>query len=364
MVSLHSSPPVQRPLARLSLLGILLLGMSVSQGCGRKESAKAEKKGFEALLQNDYDLAIADFNEAIRLNPNDGDAYYGRGCAYYEKGDHDRAIADESDAIRLDPTSGEAYHKRGSAYEHKRHYDKAIADYSEWIRIYPGDPDAYHTRGTAYLFRSFPHTQDDYDNAIADYSEVIRIDTNSAVSWWRSNSAHAYSTRASAYQQKGDYDKAVSDYSEAIRIDTNSADSYSSRASAYESKGDYDKAIADYSEAIRLKSDFDTYNSLATLYALCPNARFRNGEKAVEYAKKACELSDEMSAKWRVSKEMGHDRCLGTLADAYAEAGNFDEAVKCASKILESSTSKEHSEIWRQRLGLYEQKRTYHYPNR
>jgi tetratricopeptide (TPR) repeat protein len=53
--------------------------------------------------KDDYDSAIADFNEAIRLNPNFALAFKERGYAYYLKEDHDRAIADYSEAIRLDP---------------------------------------------------------------------------------------------------------------------------------------------------------------------------------------------------------------------------------------------------------------------
>jgi tetratricopeptide (TPR) repeat protein len=49
------------------------------------------------------DRAIADFSEAIRLNPLLASAYHDRGVAYRAKGDQRRAIADHADAIRLDP---------------------------------------------------------------------------------------------------------------------------------------------------------------------------------------------------------------------------------------------------------------------
>ena len=53
--------------------------------------------------KGDHDKAIADFTEAIRLNPKDAEAYYSRGGAYGEKGDYDKAIADFTEAIRLNP---------------------------------------------------------------------------------------------------------------------------------------------------------------------------------------------------------------------------------------------------------------------
>ena len=49
------------------------------------------------------DAALADLTEAIRLNPNDANAYNLRGVVYLEKRDTERAIADYTEAIRLDP---------------------------------------------------------------------------------------------------------------------------------------------------------------------------------------------------------------------------------------------------------------------
>jgi Flp pilus assembly protein TadD len=97
-----------------------------------------------------------------------------------------------------------------------------------------------------------------------------------------------------------------------------------------------------------------SYNHLAWLLAACPNANFRNGAKAVEYAKKACELSG-----WKDAST------LSTLAAAYAEAGDFDNAVKWQNNYLESdylksNPSNDTLEKARQRLSLYQQKKPYH----
>src|SRR6516165_1397499 len=62
-------------------------------------------------------------------------AYYNRGLAYQEKGDNDRAIADYDQAIRLDPKYAFAYNGRGNAYKAKGDNDRAIADYDQAIRL-------------------------------------------------------------------------------------------------------------------------------------------------------------------------------------------------------------------------------------
>ena len=57
--------------------------------------------------------------------------------------------------------------------------------------------------------------------------------------------------------------------------------------------------------------------NLAWIYATCPDRRFRNGPKAVEFARRACELSGWKNAQ-----------CRQTLADAYLEAGDSDHAIE------------------------------------
>ena len=59
------------------------------------------------------------------------------GAAYGNKGEYDRAISDFTEAIRLDPKLASAYYNRGIAYENKGEHDKAIADYTEAIRLEP-----------------------------------------------------------------------------------------------------------------------------------------------------------------------------------------------------------------------------------
>ena len=167
------------------------------------------RQGIEKIERGDYDGAIADYTQAIRLDPNNANAYGNRGIAYGEKGDYDRAIADYNQAIRLDPNDPAAYYNRGIAYRRNGDYDRAIADYTQAIRLDPNDPAAYYFRGAAY------NRKGDYDHAIADYTEVIRLDPNEA---------GGYYNRGTAYSRKGDYDRAIADFEAALRINPNNAD--------------------------------------------------------------------------------------------------------------------------------------------
>ncbi len=56
------------------------------------------------MNKGDYDRGIQDFNQAIKLNPDDADAFYNRGLAYAHKRQCDRAIEDFNRASKLDST--------------------------------------------------------------------------------------------------------------------------------------------------------------------------------------------------------------------------------------------------------------------
>jgi tetratricopeptide (TPR) repeat protein len=207
--------------------------------------------GYANFQRGDYDRAIADFTQVIRLDPNDAWAYNSRGTAYHQKGDSDRALADFTQAIRLNPNDAKAYYDRGVVYHlGKKDSDRAIADYTQAIRLDPNYAWAYTNRGAAYYGKG------DLDKAIADYTQGIRL-----------NDADAYFNRGLAYRNKGDYDRAIADFTQRIRLDPNYAGAYNSRGYAYAYKGDYDRALADINQAIRLSpNDANYYDSRGEIY--------------------------------------------------------------------------------------------------
>ena len=142
------------------------------------------------------------------------DAYYQRGLVYIDKASRERkqagqmydlAIRDFNDAIRLNPTMAAHFVGRASAYMLKEEFRQAIADFTEAIRLAPGDEYTYLHRGIAY------HTVNEPDNAISDCSEAHRInpqDVNPLI-----NRGIVY------YSKKGLYDLAIQDFTEALDID-------------------------------------------------------------------------------------------------------------------------------------------------
>jgi len=116
----------------------------------KKRANAYSNRGFAYDDKGEYDKAIADYTQAIKINPKNAIAYTNRGAVYYSKGALDRAIADFDEAIKLNPNDALAYANRGIAYDNKGEVDRAIADFDKAIALDPNDGEAYKNRGAAY----------------------------------------------------------------------------------------------------------------------------------------------------------------------------------------------------------------------
>jgi Flp pilus assembly protein TadD len=122
--------------------------------------------------KNNYERAIADYDQSIQLKPDYAEAYYNRGVAYGDKGDYERAIADYDQAIQLKPDDAKAYNNRGSAYDHKGDYERAIADYDQAIQLKPDYAKAYYNRALDYKLEG------NKDKAIADLKTFLELNND------------------------------------------------------------------------------------------------------------------------------------------------------------------------------------------
>jgi tetratricopeptide (TPR) repeat protein len=128
-----------------------------------------KSRGHARRLGSELDLALKDYDEAIRLAPKEAAYRFGRGTAWHETGDYDKAIKDYNEAIQLDPKYTLAYHTRGLAWRAKGDYDKAIGDFTEAIKLEPKDAVALNDRAVAWI------TKKEYDKAVKDFDEAVRV---------------------------------------------------------------------------------------------------------------------------------------------------------------------------------------------
>jgi tetratricopeptide (TPR) repeat protein len=117
--------------------------------CPTPEAYK--NSGLAYANQGQYELAIADFNRALELNPRDAEAFNNRGGVYANQGQWDLAFADFNRALELNPSYAEALNNRGGVYANQGRYDLAFADFNRALELNPSYGMAYNNRGWAML---------------------------------------------------------------------------------------------------------------------------------------------------------------------------------------------------------------------
>jgi tetratricopeptide (TPR) repeat protein len=170
---------------------------------GEKLAEAFNTRGIGYRLKGEYDRAIQDYNQAIRINAKFATAYNNRAIAYDTKGDYDRAIADYEQAIKLKP-SAETYFNRGNAHLGKSHYDHAIDDYNQAIKLKPDFAAAFDNRCWARAVVGI------LKPALADCNQALRLMPNNPAT---------LDSRGFVFLKMTNFDAAVSDYDAALRSD-------------------------------------------------------------------------------------------------------------------------------------------------
>jgi len=226
-------------------------------------------RGCRYIAKGEYDSAIADFNAAIRQNPGMADAHFNRGFVYEKissdnKGNavyakkgaynmkdiakeyYDLAMADYSETIRLDPNYEDAYTRRYQTDVWRKDnfsdFRGVIAACSDTIRRNPNNAPAYLNRGFVYYYMR-EKNKSFIDSALADLNEAVQLNRNLAV---------AYYTRGRVHFDLNDYSRALADYSDAIRVNPEYSSAYSGRGRIYYINHDYNRAEQDYKTALKI----------------------------------------------------------------------------------------------------------------
>jgi tetratricopeptide (TPR) repeat protein len=223
---------------------------TVIDGCGAIIAANTEtprnlatahsNRGFAYRKKNRNDLALPDFVQAIRLNPNDPAGYEGRGAVEVNNGQIDQAAADYDTEIRLAPDASGGYKGRADVDANRGDWPAALADNSKALQIEPTYEEALEGRGAVYAVMK------QWDLAYADDTAALKLNPNSAA---------ANLGVGEVLAQKGQYAQAIPYYDQSVAQnaqDTLEAVALHARAVAKMFTGDMQGAVADQSAAKNL----------------------------------------------------------------------------------------------------------------
>jgi len=249
------------------------------------------------------DLALKDLNAAIQSDPKHAGAYYERGYIFKWNNDVDAAIRDFDHAIRLNPKNTNFYDAKAGVFFQLKRWNEALNVIQIELGVNPKAPGAY------------------------GYRALIE-------------------------ERMGKTKSALADADTALTLDHNSAEAHVVRAKSYIRLKEIPQAEAELRVLLHLRSpgaEAANLNTVAWIRATCTEQQLRNGKEAVAMAKKACELTHWQNPGY-----------TDTLAAAYAEADDFDSAIKYQEEALKGVNWRPPpNEDAGQRLELYRHHQPY-----
>jgi len=181
--------------------------------------------------QGELDQAVAEFEKAVELDPNDAEAHRNLGTAYGEQGKWEESLAAYEKAVAINPDYGEAYGDMVAAYFNLGKLTEATAAGEKGIELAPDYAMGYNNLGSVY------GAQGQIDTAIALFEKGIQADPDCA---------NCYYNLGFAYEQVEQLDQAIAAYQKAVGADPNYLDAYENMGTVYARQNRLEEAIAQF----------------------------------------------------------------------------------------------------------------------
>ncbi len=284
------------------------------------------------VTEGKMDEAIEQVNRVIEIDPESPAGYAIRSSIHILQDKNDDALDDLDSAIERDPGNIQILLSRAGLLEMNRSFEEALADVDHVLELRPGLSDALLMRAQISM------SADRFDDAILALKELME----------RQPDRYEYKLQlAMIFAADSRPRRAVEVYNSILKSKGISEiirwEALRGRADAGLSIGAHAEAVADYEAAMEIDGDDSgILNNLAWVLATTPKDGVRDGKRALEFAKRACELTDYKAA-----------HILSTLAASYAELGDFEEARKWSEKAVDLGEG-EIQEHLREELKSYE----------
>jgi tetratricopeptide (TPR) repeat protein len=222
---------------------------------------KIKKKIKKSKVENKTQATV----EGVRFE--EAEYLYRRGLELQEKGFFNEAIACYQDAITISPNNPGAYYNLGTLLQEKGELNEAINYYRKVLQINPNHADTYNCLGSVF------QKKQEYDEAINCYKKAIEL---------KPYFIKAFINIANAFLEKEEFDEAITYFKRAVAIDPNFAGTYYNLGLLFHRTKQFDEALVCYKKTIQLDPNFaDAYYSLSLLYLLLGN--FQEGWKFFEW---------------------------------------------------------------------------------
>jgi tetratricopeptide (TPR) repeat protein len=280
-----------------------------------------EVRGMVLFQLKQPDKAIESYNKAIQMQPGEIGPYIQRSRIRSQQKDTKGALEDLDTALRIAPANTIVLLARARLYQKMGDLKNAKADVEEALKNQPELP----VRIDAWALQAaIAAGAGDIEEAIVDLEQLLKI---------MPKNADLLLQIGELYSQIKQPSKAIEKYNAALAISASKDYRiYEHRGDAYLNVGKHAEAIKDYDEALKLRpsgrepANWHLLNNFAWVLATSPDDKVRDGKRALKMALDACEET-----------KYTDPTILSTLAAAYAETGDFDNATKYSSQAVEAA---------------------------
>ena len=208
--------------------------------------------GNKEMNNKNYESAIINFIEYLKINPEDAYVCINLGVAYINQKNYAAALECFDKAIELDSNYARALSSRGACLILFKEYTQAGKDLRKALLLDPEDMMTYNSLATLHAY------QGDTASAFVLWDEAIKRNPDYIETYWN---------RGALFFNFNDYERAFKDVNKAIEINPNIPKSFYFRGTLYKYTKEYDKAMADYNTALKLDpNDAEAYVRRGILY--------------------------------------------------------------------------------------------------
>jgi tetratricopeptide (TPR) repeat protein len=294
-----------------------------------------ELKSVVLARMNRFDEALSVLDQERKFAPNSIAPLLRKRQIHLSQKKLDDALDDMNKALALDPGNTDLFLLRSSIYLEKGDKQSALADAEKVVQLAPKNP------GAIQAYAAILAEIGKLDEALVQAEKARKLDPDNPATALQAGLIFVRQKRSS---------KAIDIYSEFLKDHPDSPTILYARGDACLNVGKQAEAVADYEKAYKdkdLSKDSGLLNNFAWALATSSDEKLRDGRRAVKMALMACETTEYRQA-----------HILSTLAAAYAETGDFDNAIKWSTKSGEIG-SKEHAEDFKKELETYKAHKPY-----
>ncbi len=278
-----------------------------------------------------YDEAIEYTGKIIELVPERAFGYAARARFRLQAEDKEGALKDLGKALKLEPEDTDSLLTRARVHYTDEDFDKAQKDVDRALSVRAGNPEAILLRSAIYA------AQAKFGLAIRDTNNLLQLNPDNIPLKVQLGLYHSADDRPR---------KAVEVFNEVLDKEAENISALRGRGDARLAIGEHGKAIDDYKSVLKLEPENSSVlNNYSWVLATSPDEEVRDGELSVELGLKACKLTEYKAA-----------HILSTLAAGYAETGDYENAIKWATKAVELGKESSSIEQLKQELESYQKK--------